>query len=161
MAEVEDPAEEIRKLIKDLGKIPQELRTALRPALKAASEPIAADARGRASWSRHIPSAITLSVRLSKRSPGVSIRVRQTRAPAGRAYEGITGAIDFRHPVFARRNQWSRRPGRRLVARINQTRWVVQKTRPYLAPAAEAGTDEVLIAAAQTVDQVARELGFR
>lgn len=144
MAEVGDPAEEIRKLIVDLGRIPQELRTALRPALKAAAEPIVADARGRASWSRQIPGAITLSVRLSRRNPGVSIRVRQTKAPAGRAYEGITGATSFRHPVFGHRD-----------------RWVTPATRPYLAPAAEAGTDEVLVAAAQTVDQVARDLGFR
>ncbi|MEV4180184.1 HK97 gp10 family phage protein [Streptosporangium canum] len=139
-----NPAEEIRKLIGDLGKIPPELRKALRPALKGAAEPIAADARGRASWSRRIPSAITLSVRLSKRNPGVSIRVRQTRAPHGRPLEGITGATKVRHPVFGHRD-----------------RWVIQATKPYLAPAAEAGIEEVLGAAAQAVDQVAREQGFR
>ncbi|GAA4221537.1 hypothetical protein FHR32_005130 [Streptosporangium album] len=139
-----DPAEEIRKLINDLGKIPPELRKALRPALKGAAEPIVADARGRASWSGRIPGAITLSVRLSKRNPGVSIRVRQTKAPHGRPWEGITGATSFKHPVFGHRD-----------------RWVTQATQPYLAPAAAAGTDDVLDAAAQTVDQVAREAGFR
>lgn len=138
-----DPAGEIRKLIKDLGKIPPELRKALRPALKAAAAPIVADARGRASWSKRIPSAITLSVRLSQRRPGVSIQVRRAKAPHGRTYEGITGAAGFEHPVFGR------------------DRTVSQAVRPYLAPAVEAGTDEVLDAVAQTVDRVAREQGFR
>lgn len=139
-----DPAREIRKLIKDLGKIPSELRKELRPALKAAAAPIVADARGRASWSKRIPSAITLSVRLSQRRPGVSIHVRRARAPHGRTYEGITGAAGFEHPVFG-----------------HLDRGVRQTVRPYLAPAVEAGTDEVLDAVAQTVDRVAREQGFR
>ncbi|MER7126744.1 HK97 gp10 family phage protein [Micrococcus luteus] len=139
-----DPAEEIRKLAKDLGKIPPELRKAIRPALKAAAEPIAADARRRASWSRRIPAAITLGVRVSARNPGVYVRARQARAPIARMYEGITGSRAFRHPLFG-----------------NRKRWIAQATRPYLAPAAEAGMGGVLDAAAAAVDQVAREQGFR
>jgi hypothetical protein len=139
-----DPSEEIRKLTKELDGIPKELRKQLRPALKAAAEPIVADAKGRASWSARIPRAITLSVRLGQRDPGVSIRVRSTAAPHGRPYEGITGNASFRHPVFGHRD-----------------RWVAQATRSYLAPAAEAGMDGVLAASVEVVDQVAREQGFR
>jgi hypothetical protein len=144
MAEVGDPADEIRKLVKDLGKIPPELRKALRPALKEAAEPIAADARGRASWSTRIPRAIGVSMHLSKRDPGVSLRVRRSVAPHGRAYEGITGASHFIHPVHGHRD-----------------REVAEETRPYLAPAVAAASDEVVDAVAQTVDRVAREQGFR
>lgn len=139
-----DPAVEIRKLIKDLGKIPTELRKELRPALKAAAEPIVTDARGRASWSKRIPGAIALSVRLSRRDPGVTIVVRQAKAPHGRPFEGITGAAGWEHPVFGHRD-----------------RTVNQVARPYLEPAVAASADEVLDAVAQTVDRVAREQGFR
>lgn len=144
MAEPSDPSQAIAELAKDLGKIPAELRKAMRPALKAAAEPIVADAKGRASWSRRIPRAISLSVRFASRDPGVSIRVRRGAAPHGRAYEGITGNASFLHPVHGHRK-----------------RLVVQETRPYLAPAAEAGMDGALAAAVAAVDQVAREQGFR
>lgn len=144
MAEPADPTAAIRQLAKDLDGIPKELRKQLRPALKAASEPIVQDAKGRASWSTRIPRAITLSVRFSQRDPGVSIRVRGRIAPHGRAYEGITGAVLFMHPVFGHRD-----------------REVPQETRPYLEPAVMAGADNVLAAVAETVDQVAREQGFR
>lgn len=139
-----EPSKELRKLAKELDGIPKELRKRLRPALKAAAEPIVADARGRASWSTRIPRAITLSVRFGQRDPGVSIRVRGKAAPHGRPLEGITGNASFRHPVFGHRD-----------------RWVAQQTRPYLVPAAEAGMEDALAAVAQTVDQVAREHGFR
>jgi hypothetical protein len=144
MAEVRDPSDEIRKLAKDLGSIPPELRKALRPALRVAAEPIAAAARVRAAWSTRIPRAIAVSTHLGKRDPGVSLRVRGTVAPHGRAYEGITGASHFVHPVHGHRD-----------------REVPEETRPYLAPAVAAASDEVVDAVAQTVDRVAREQGFR
>lgn len=144
MAEVTDPSEAIGRLVKELGKFPPELRKAMRPALKAAAEPIVADAKARASWSTRIPRAISLGVRFGRRDPGVSIRVRRGVAPHGRAHEGITGNATFRHPVFGHRD-----------------RWVDQGTRSYLAPAAEAGMDGALAATVETVDQVARDLGFR
>lgn len=140
----DDPTTEIRALIAELGKIPQELRTALRPELKGVADVIVADARGRASWSTRIPGAITTSVRFGARDPGVTIRVRDSKAPHGRAFEGITGASDFVHPVFGHRD-----------------REVAQSTRPYLEPAALAHMNDVLTAAAETVDRVAREHGFR
>ncbi|HEX4816702.1 MAG TPA: HK97 gp10 family phage protein [Nonomuraea sp.] len=144
MAEPSDPSEAIRLLHKDLGTIEPEVRKKLRPALKAAAEPIVANAKVRASYSARIPRAITLSVRFSKRDPGVSMRVRRAVAPHGRALEGIRGNTTFRHPVHGHRD-----------------RWVVQPTRSYLAPAAEAGMDGALAATVAVVDQVARDLGFR
>ncbi|MFG3439934.1 HK97 gp10 family phage protein [Nonomuraea sp. NPDC047897] len=143
MAEPTDPSEAIRQLSKELDGIPKELRKKLRPALKTAAEPIAENARGRASWSKRIPRAISVGVRFS-RDPGVYIRVRRAVAPHGRAYEGITGASDFVHPVFGHRD-----------------REVSEATRPYLEPAVTAGADDVLSTVAGVVDQVAREQGFR
>lgn len=139
-----DPSEAIRQLSKDLEGIPKELRKKLRPALKAAAEPIVQDAKSRAAWSSRIPRAITLSVRFAKRDPGVSMRVRSAVAPHGRVYEGIRGNATFRHPTHGHRD-----------------RWVAQETRSYLAPAAEAGMDGALAATVEAVDQVAREQGFR
>ncbi len=144
MADPSDPTEAIRVLQRDLGKIEPELRKKLRPALKTAAEPIVADAKQRASWSARIPRAITLSIRFAKRDPGVSMRVRRTIAPHGRPYEGIRGNATFRHPVFGHRD-----------------RWVSQDTKPYLAPAAEAGMDGALAATVAAVDETAREHGFR
>ncbi|MEO3875528.1 HK97 gp10 family phage protein [Nonomuraea sp. B12E4] len=144
MADPSDPSQAIRALQQDIGKIEPELRKALRPALKTAAEPIVTDAKGRASWSARIPRAISLSVRFGRRDPGVSIRVRRSAAPHGRPLEGITGNATFRHPVHGHRD-----------------RWVAQQTRPYLAPAVDAGADGVLAASVEAVDQVARERGFR
>ena len=143
MADPADPSEAIRLLSKQLKGIPKELRKQLRPALRAAAEPIVADARGRASWSTRIPRAIGMTVRFS-RDPGVLIRVRGKVAPHGRAYEGITGASDFVHPVFGHRD-----------------REVAEGTRPYLEPAVRAAEGDVLRKVADTVDQVARDAGFR
>jgi hypothetical protein len=143
MAEPADPSQAIRALAKELDGIPKELRQKLRPALRAAAEPVVQDARSRASWSTRIPRAISMSVRFS-RDPGVLIRVRRSVAPHGRAYEGITGASDFVHPVFGHRD-----------------REVAEGTRPYLEPAVRAAADNVLATAAGVVEQVARERGFR
>ncbi|HEY9375040.1 hypothetical protein [Streptomyces sp.] len=143
MAEPADPSQAIRALAKELDGIPKELRQKLRPALRAAAEPVVQDARSRASWSTRIPRAISMSVRFS-RDPGVLIRVRRSVAPHGRAYEGITGASDFVHPVFGHRD-----------------REVAEGTRPYLEPAVRAAADNVLATAAGVVEQVAREQGFR
>lgn len=138
-----DPSQEIRKLAKELDGIPKELRQAMRPELRAAAEPIVQDARVRASWSTRIPRAISMSVRFS-RDPGVLIRVRRSVAPHGRAYEGITGASDFIHPVFGHRD-----------------REAPESTRPYLEPAVSAAADDVVAKVAGVVDRVAREQGFR
>ncbi|MEV0616198.1 HK97 gp10 family phage protein [Nonomuraea sp. NPDC050404] len=139
----QDPSAALRLLSKQLQGIPKELRQKLRPALRAAAEPVVADARGRASWSTRIPRAISMSVRFS-RDPGVIIRVRRSVAPHGRAYEGITGASHFVHPVHGHRD-----------------REVAEETKPYLEPAVRAAADTVLAKGVAVVDEVARENGFR
>lgn len=135
--------EDIRRLIRDLGKIPPSLRKSLRPAIRAAAQPIVSDARQRASWSTRIPGAIKVSQTFSGRRAGVRIVVSSRRAPHARAYEGIGGQRVFRHPVFG------------------HDVWVGQQTRPFLIPAVQAHAGTVRTAIAETVDRVVREHGFR
>ena len=137
-------ADEIRRLIDDLGKIPQDLKVKLRPELRAVGQIVRDQARFNASWSKKIPPATRVAVGFTKRNPGVSVQVNKNRAPNARPFEhgGEPGA--FRHPVFGHRD-----------------RWVAQQARPFLyeALAQHASEAEQRIAAA--VDKVTRDAGFR
>lgn len=136
-------ADEIRRLIDDMGKIPKELKVKLRPELRAAGQIVRDRARVNASWSTRIPAATRVSIGFTKRNPGVSIVVNRRRAPGARPFEHGGTEGTFRHPVFGHRD-----------------RWVTQKARPFLyrAAAEEAPEAERRIAAA--VDKVTREAGF-
>lgn len=133
-------ANEVEELIKELGKIPKDLRTALRPGLREAGQEVAEDARRRASWSTRIPRAIRVSTTFSGRTPGVSVVVNKNKAPHGRPFEHGGGPGEFRHPVF----------GNRQV-------WVSQKARPFLYPALVAKGDEAAKKIADVVDVVVRK----
>lgn len=137
-------ADEIRRLIDDLGKIPKELKVQLRPGLRKAGEAVRDQARANASWSRRIPAATRVSVGFTKRNPGVSVQVTRSRAPHARPLEhgGLPGS--FRHPVFGHRD-----------------RWVSQRARPFLARAAEQKAPQAERDIADVVDRVTREAGFR
>lgn len=135
-------ADEIEHLIRDLGKIPQDLKRELRPGLRAAGRVVADEAKVRASWSTRIPGATRVSVTFSGKRPGVSVVVNKTKAPDARPFEhgGRTGI--FRHPVFGNRDVW-----------------VSQKARPFLAPALEAKGDEAAGQITDVVDRVTRDTG--
>lgn len=137
-------AEQFIALARDLGQVPAELRRRLGVTLRAAAAPIVADARARASFSTRIPGAITTSARFTGRRPGVTVRVSRAKAPHARAYEGLTRAGGtFRHPVFGR------------------DVWVERSTRPFLAPAARAGSEPVFAAVSAAVEESARAHGWR
>ena len=135
---------ELRKLVADLGKIPPELRRAIRPALKKVAEPVLAQARSNASWSKRIPGAIRITTSFSQKRPGISIVVSRTRAPHARPYEALGEPGSFRHPVFG-----------------NRDAWVSQKARPFLFPAVRAKADDLSEEAGRVVDEAARSAGFR
>lgn len=116
------------------------VRREIRPALKDVAEPMVAAARANASWSTRIPKAIRLSV--LKR--GVEIRVSKKRAPHARPYEGIGGNDQFRHPVFG-----------------DRSRWVSQKTRPFLDPAVKAHRSKIRPRLFQVVEEAARRHGYK
>lgn len=131
---------QVARAASDLRAFAATVRREVRPAIQKAAEPIVADARRRASWSRRIPKAIRVSV--AKR--GVNIVVSSARAPHGRVFEGIRGNSSFRHPVFGHRD-----------------RWVEQATRPYLSPAVEAGRGKVRAELVSVVEDAARKHGYR
>lgn len=135
-------ADEIRRLIDDLGKIPKELKVELRPGLRKAGEIVRDEARRNASWSTRIPAATRVSVGFTKRNPGVAVQVNKNRAPHARPFEHGGQAGYFRHKVFG-----------------HQDRWVRQKARPFLAKAAEDKAPEAEKKVAEVVDHVTRNTG--
>lgn len=134
---------ESRKLVADLRAIPVELRRELRRELRAAGAPIVADAKSRAAWSSRIPGAIGLRTSASGRGLAATIRVRAARAPHARPIENQGRHGTFRHPVFG-----------------NRDRWVPQRARPFLDPAARAGFSRFVQATGKAVETAARRHGF-
>ena len=137
-------ADEIERLIKDLGKIPDDLRRKLRPRLRAAGRVVADDAKARASWSTRIPRAIRVSTSFTARRPGVSVVVDKKKAPHGRPYEHGGQPGTFRHPRWGDRRSWFE-----------------QRARPFLAPALAAKGDTAGRLITEAVDETTRDAGFK
>lgn len=136
-------ADEIERLIHDMGRVPDDLRKRLRPKLREAGKIVAADAKLRASWSTRIPRAISVRTSFTKTRPGVSVIVDRKKAPHGRPYEHGGGPGTFRHPVFG-----------------NREIWVSQRARPFLEPALEAKGNEAGRRITDAVDEATRDAGF-
>jgi len=92
-----------------------------------------------AGWSVQVPPSIRVSARANEAT--ISSRV-------GPSYPNEVKRV--RHPVF----------GGRGTSR-ERAPWVLNEYRPFLAPAAEAKADEAAIEIAKTIDDIARENGFR
>lgn len=136
-------ADEIERLIRDMGRIPDDLRKKLRPKLREAGRVVADDAKRRSAWSTRIPRAIRVSTSFTKTRPGVSVVVNKNKAPHARPYEHGGDPGTFRHPVYGNRNVW-----------------VEQRARPFLAPALAAKGDEAGRRIADAVDETTRDAGF-
>jgi hypothetical protein len=143
-------ADEVRKLAADLGKIPKDVQKELRPQMRGAARPIVADMRRRASWSKRIPRAVSVSTSFTSRRGGVFIRVSARKAPHARFWENQGRLGTTRHPVFPD----SSKPRR-------EWRWAPERSRPFALPSARAGHDDALTAVATAVDNAARKHGFR
>lgn len=136
--------EEIRRLVRDLGKIPKEVRQELRPAIRKVADVVVQDARRRASWSTRIPGAIRIGINFSSGSrAGVTVIGSVKKAPHLRVYEHLGFEAPFRHPVY----------GRNV--------WVSQMARPFLFPSVAAHAEDVDKAIGEAIDQVAHKHGFR
>jgi hypothetical protein len=136
-------ADEILRLIDDMGKIPKDLKVKLRPGLREAGQIVRDRARFNASWSTKIPAATRVSVGFTKRNPGVSVQVNKNKAPGARPLENRGREGRFRHPVFG-----------------HTDRWVPQKARPFLAKALEEEAPAAERKIADVVDKVTRDAGF-
>ena len=141
------------QLRRDMGKVPPEMRTAMRRAVREIGQEIVIEGRTTASWSKTIPSAFRVETRFGgSRMPGVIIRVANKGATVhARPYEGMTGYRWFRHPVFA--DAWNQTP--------REWTWVSQRTRPFLAPAVAAHYDTALDKLETAVFSALRSAGFR
>lgn len=137
-------ADEILRLINDMGKIPKDLKVKLRPGLREVGQIVRDRARVNASWSKKIPPATRVSVGFTKRNPGVAVQVNKNRAPSARPFEHQGRAGTFRHPVFGHRDR----------------RWEEQRARPFLAKALEEKGPEAERKIADVVDKVTRDAGF-
>jgi hypothetical protein len=126
-------------LVAAFGKVPAEVRIALRPAVLEAGNLIADAAKANASWSGRIPGAISVTSNLTS-SGGAVIRVDSTTAPHARPYEGRSGS-PFRHPVFG-----------------NRDNWVSQATRPFLKPARDSEGDKARALIGEAVTEVTKRL---
>lgn len=134
---------ELQRLIKDLGKLPPDLRRELRPALRKAAVPVLEQMRSNASWSHRIPAATRISTSLSGSKAGVSLRTNAKKAPHGRPYEHGGSSGNFRHPVFG-----------------NKKKWVAQRARPFFFKAADQRGDDVRDSLGDTVREIAARHGF-
>lgn len=137
-------SQEIRRLVRDLGKIPPDIRKELRPAIRKVGDVVVQDARRRASWSTRIPGAIRIGINFSSGSrAGVTVVGSVAKAQHLRVYEHLGFKAPFRHPVY----------GRNV--------WVSQMARPFLFPAVAAHAEDVDKAIGEVIDKVARAHGFR
>jgi hypothetical protein len=137
-------ADEIEGLIRDLGKIPKELKRELRPGLRQAAKPVLDQARLNASWSTRIPKATRISLQFAGRTPGVSIVTNVKKAPHARPYENQGEPGTFRAPLFGDREHW-----------------YPHTARPFLYPAVVAKAPGVERDIAHVVDRVTRIARFR
>jgi hypothetical protein len=144
MAKEQSGTDDLRRLVRDLGKLPAEVRKELRPALRKAGTRARTRAQANAKWSRRIPRAIRLQVSFAKRRPGAALSVNKQRAPHARVLENLGKPGSFRHPLFGDRK-----------------RWVVQRARPFFFPAAAAEWQHIDRDVAAAVDAAARRHGFR
>ncbi|MEU4576609.1 HK97 gp10 family phage protein [Nonomuraea sp. NPDC023979] len=156
MARTSTNTDELRRLIRDLSGLPADVRRELRPALRKAGQHALVQARANASWSRQIPPAIRLSVSFAARRPGVTLIGDRRKAPPIRAFENLGRQGFFRHPVPN-----TRRRGLRAAASGERRRWVSQRARPFLFPAAEQAMQQIDADIGAAVEAAARKHGFK
>lgn len=125
----------LRELQRALKQFAPEVQKVFRARLRAIARAVASDAKGRASWSHRIPSAITYGAT----NKGLYVRVKATQgAPHATLYEGRD---HWRHPLFGDRDHW-----------------YAQRGRPFLRPAAEAAQGQVLAEAEKAVEAAKHEV---
>jgi hypothetical protein len=137
-------SEELRDFIKQLGKMPKDVRQDLRPKLKNIGQNALFSVRAKASWSTRIPRATRLKIGLSKRSPGLAIEVNKDQAPHARPHEHGGKPGTFRAPLFG-----------------NRRRWYAHQARPFFQSGAEPWLEKADKDLLDVVDEAARKAGFR
>ena len=135
----------VARLAADLRRVPTELRSTIRSALNTSgSELRDLAAANAAQWSTTIPNALKVRTRFGGTRPGVYVVASRLAAPAARPYEGITGNDQFRAPLFG-----------------DLAHWYPHDTRPYLAPAVEAESDQAINRMQAALDASLLAAGFK
>jgi hypothetical protein len=132
--------EGLPELRRALRKFAPEVDKSFRKRLRTVAVVVAADAKGRASWSRRIPRAIKPGVT----AKGAQITVRAAIAPHGPLYEGDGSSGSFRHPLFGDRGHWYQ-----------------QQRRPFVRPAVAARASYIESEAGRAIDDAKREVDLR
>lgn len=128
----------LRELQRALKRFAPGVHKSFRKRLREIAKVVAADARGRASWSHRIPGAIQPFVTMK----AAGVRVRAAKAQHGPLYEGgDQQRATFRHPLFGDRSHW-----------------YTQRTRPFLHPAVEARARFIHAEAVKAVEEAKREV---
>lgn len=132
---------ELRGFIASFEKFPAELRTQLRPRLKAGGEQAVLAVKAAASWSTRIPGATRLKVSFARKTAGVAIVVDRKKAPHALNLEnkGLPGQV--RHPRWGDRRHW-----------------IGQPAKPFAHPAVQPWFRDVDADIGRAVDAVVREL---
>jgi hypothetical protein len=143
--EVRFDPEEVRALVKDLKTLEDGKKqvAALRRKLKDAAGPIERQVKANAAWSSRIPAAVAIGTAFTTKRTGVFIKVNKNKAPHARPLENYGKPGTFRHPT------WGTEP------------WVAQPSRPFFFRETERHLPEVEKAAAEAVEEAAKQSGFR
>jgi hypothetical protein len=133
---------EVRGLASRLAQIPQRFQPRARRMMRAAGQDVLGDASGNASWSSRIPASLSLRVSLKGNRVGIAVRASLKTAAHARVYEGILGDT-FKHPLFGDREHW-----------------YTQAARPYLLPAVERQSEQIVAELTRIVDDVNAQAGL-
>lgn len=134
--------DEVRGLASRLARIPQQFQPRARRMMRVAGQEMLGDAIGNASWSSRVPGSLSLRVSLNGNRIGIAIRASLKTAAHARVYEGILGDT-FKHPLFGDREFW-----------------YTQAARPYLLPAVERQSDQIVAELTRIVDDVNAQAGL-
>jgi hypothetical protein len=142
MAQATVKVEGLSQFLRALKRYAPEVRKEFNKRARSVASVIAADARGRAAWSRRIPGAIGPTVT----TKWVGVRISRRKASHGPLYErggkGNTGVV--RHPLFGNRAFWFSTPAR-----------------PMLRPAAQAHEQDTVEAMVRAIGDAKRGAGLR
>lgn len=128
-------------LARDLQSFAPKAAQEMMASLSIAGNLVAAEAKSEASWSSRIPGSIKVT---GKTVRSIAVKAGNVAdAPHAYTFEAPNGA-PVRHPVFGRRDNW-----------------VEQAPRPFLRPALDNHTEEIMEIVLTSIDRALLRSGFR
>ena len=133
--------EGLREFDRAMKRLTPEVQKQFRADLKKIAQDVASEAKGRASWSRRIPGAISATVT----AKGAGVRLSKKKAPHGGLYErGSSGNRRMvRHPLFGNTDFWFETP-----------------IRPFIEPAVQSKRDDAKEAFLDALQRAKKGVGL-